>query len=229
MQRALAVAAHPDDIEFSSAATISKLVQSGCDVTYAVVTNGDKGTDDPDIQPARLAEIRAEEQRNAARVLGVREVVFLGYEDGTLWPSLELRKQMVRLIRRFQPDLVMTYDPMNRYFVQRYINHPDHRIVGDAVLDAVYPSARDRLVFPELLEEGLEPHKVRHVMLWMPAMADLIVDIGDSIDVKVEALREHRSQTQNRDLDSIVRERAALFGQPHGVALAEIFKYIHLP
>lgn len=228
-QRVLVICAHPDDAEFAVGGTIAKLTRAGRHVVYCLCTRGDKGSSDPRMPPAQLADIRAAEQRAAAGVLGVREVVFLDYEDGVMQPTLELRRALVRVIRGARPDLVMVNDPTTRYFGQRYLNHPDHRVVGDVALDAVYPSARDRWVFPELLAEGLEPHKTREVLLWQPPQPDYWVDIADVLDAKVAALREHRSQTSGRDLETIVRERAAFWGAAGGLAYAEAFRYLALP
>lgn len=228
-QRVLVICAHPDDAEFAVGGTIAKLTAAGREVVYCVCTRGDKGTSDLAMLPAQLAEIRAAEQRAAARVLGVREVLFLDYEDGVMQPTLELRRDLVRVIRRVRPDVVLVNDPTTRYFGRRYLNHPDHRVVGDVALDAIYPSARDRWVFPELLAEGLEPHKTRAVLLWQPPQPDYWVDISDVLDAKIAALREHRSQTAGRDLEAIVRERAAFWGAAGGLAYGEAFRWLSLP
>nr|MBA2448532.1 PIG-L family deacetylase [Chloroflexota bacterium] len=159
----MVVVAHPDDAEFMAAGTVAKWAREGKDVVYVLCTNGDKGTSDQSVSPVDLAEARRREQQAAGDRLGVREVVFLGYEDGVLQNSLALRRDVVRQIRRFKPDVVVCQDPTTRWSAQGYINHPDHRAAGDATLDAVYPSARDPHVFPDLLAEGLEPHKVREV------------------------------------------------------------------
>jgi LmbE family N-acetylglucosaminyl deacetylase len=228
-ERALVICAHPDDAEYAVGGTIAKLTRAGREVVYCLCTRGDKGSADPNVSPGYLAEVRSAEQLAAARVLGVREVIFLDYEDGVMEPSLALRRDLVRVIRRVRPDIVLVNDPTTRYMGGRYLNHPDHRVVGDAALDAVYPSARDRWVFPELLDEGLEPHKTREVLLWQPPRPDHWVDIADVIDLKIAALREHRSQTAQRDLDTIVRERAALWGRQVGLAYAEAFVHLSLP
>jgi LmbE family N-acetylglucosaminyl deacetylase len=165
VERAMVITAHPDDAEFGAAGTIAKLVREGCEVTYVIVTNGNKGSSDRTMTPERLARIRAEEQRNAARVLGVERVEFLGYEDGEVEDTRALRRDVSREIRRFRPDLVICQNPGRTYNLGA--SHRDHRVVGGVALDCVYPLARDHMAFPELLPEH-EPHKVRevYVMQW---------------------------------------------------------------
>ena len=154
-ESALVIIAHADDAEFGSAGTIAKWVKQGVEVTYVVVTNGNKGSADPDMTPEALAALREKEQRAACKVLGVKNVVFLGYHDGELVPSLELRRDLTREVRRYKPDVAMVPDPTTWYFGNVYINHPDHRAVGEAALAAIFPSARDRLTFPEAAGGGL--------------------------------------------------------------------------
>jgi LmbE family N-acetylglucosaminyl deacetylase len=233
-RRVMVVVAHPDDAEFMAAGTIAKWAREGSDIVYVLCTSGDKGTSDVSVSPAQLAEARRGEQEAAASTLGVRQVVFLGYEDGVLQNTLELRKDIVRQIRRFKPDLIVCQDPTTRWSAQGYLNHPDHRAAGDATLDSVYPSARDPHVFPELLAEGLEPHKVLEVYVAGTNHADTWVDISDTIDAKIAALRAHESQVGNGsrppdwDIDKVVRERAAQTAEGHGMQYAEAFKYFKL-
>jgi LmbE family N-acetylglucosaminyl deacetylase len=233
-RRVMVVVAHPDDAEFMAAGTIAKWAREGSDIVYVLCTSGDKGTSDASVSPAQLAEARRGEQEAAASTLGVRQVVFLGYEDGVLQNTLELRKDIVRQIRRFKPDLIVCQDPTTRWSAQGYLNHPDHRAAGDATLDSVYPSARDPHVFPELLAEGLEPHKVLEVYVAGTNHADTWVDISDTIDAKIAALRAHESQVGNGsrppdwDIDKVVRERAAQTAEGHGMQYAEAFKYFKL-
>jgi LmbE family N-acetylglucosaminyl deacetylase len=226
----MVIVAHPDDAEFGSAGTVARWAGEGKEIVYVLCTSGDKGTSDTSISPAALAEIRRAEQRNACRVLGVREVVFLGYEDGVLISSLELRRDLVRQIRTFRPDVVVCQDPTTRWSGQRYLNHPDHRAAGDAALDAVYPSSRDPHVFPQLLAEGLQPHKVREVYLMSQDNADVWIDIAGTIDTKIAALREHASQIRDRgdQVAQWVREGAERQAEGHGMRYAEGFKYIRL-
>jgi LmbE family N-acetylglucosaminyl deacetylase len=191
---ALVIAAHPDDIEFGCAGTVARWVSEGARVTYALLTNGAAGSSDPAMTRARLAELREAEQRAAAKVVGVDQVEFLGYEDGLLEPTLEVRKQVVRLIRRVRPEVIVTSDPTTRYVADRYINHPDHRAAGEVTLAAVIPGADTRLAYPELLVEGLEPVKLTGVLLMFALEPNLVVDIGDHLGKKLESLRCHVTQ-----------------------------------
>lgn len=191
---AMVVVAHPDDAEFMVAGTVAKWSARGAEITYVVVTRGDKGTDDPAMTPSRLASIREAEQREAGAILGVRNFEFLGYPDAYLQHTLELRRDLARVIRHYRPEVVMTFDPEARFLGESYPNHPDHRITGDATIDAVFPSARDRLTFPELLMEGLEPHKVRELWLGGTERVTAVVDITETLDKKRQALLAHPSQ-----------------------------------
>ena len=177
-----------------AAGTLAKWARQGCEVSYVLCTSGDKGSSDPEVVPAELAATREREQRAAAAVVGARDVAFLRYPDGALQNTLELRRDLVREIRRFRPDVLLCQDPTNR-FSNGYVNHPDHRAAGDTALDAVYPSARDYHAYPDLIEEGLMPHKTLEVYLGGTADSSTVwVDISDTIDLKVAALREHASQ-----------------------------------
>ena len=197
---ALVIAAHPDDIEFGCAGTVSRWAHEGAQVTYALLTNGAAGSSDP-----RMTRERLTEQRASAKVVGVDRVEFLGYEDGLLEPSLEVRKEIVRLIRRVRPEVVVTTDPSARYFADRYINHPDHRAAGEATLAAVIPGSDTRLAYPELLDEGLEPVKLTGVWLMMNTEPNLVVDVTDFIERKVESLRCHVSQIGDNSSSEDVR------------------------
>jgi LmbE family N-acetylglucosaminyl deacetylase len=223
----LVVMAHPDDAEFSAGGTLARWTGAGARVSYCVCTDGDKGTSDPRRDPRAVAEERIAEQRAAAAVLGVEEVVFLGHPDGILQATLELRRDIVRVIRRVRPEAVLCSDPTRR-FGPGYINHPDHRAAGEVTLDAVYPSARDPLVFPELVEEGLPPHKVTQVFLAGPTEPNCLVDISATLERKLAALRQHRSQITEDRLRELVPRRAADVGSPHGLVAAEAFHHITL-
>ena len=215
---ALVVTAHPDDIEFGCAGTVARWVQEGTRVTYALLTNGAAGSSDPTLTRARLAELREAEQRASAKVVGVDQVEFLGHEDGLLEPTLELRKEVVRLIRRVRPEVVVTTDPATRYVGDRYINHPDHRAAGEVTLAAVIPGSDTRLAYPELLDEGLEPVKLTAVWLIMNDRPNLVVDISDFLDRKLESLRCHVTQVAEASETGLqfVRDRAewTASGQP---------------
>ena len=186
---ALVIIPHPDDAEFGIAGTVAKWTAEGKEVVYAVCTSGEKGTSDVDMDPGKLAETREEEQRSAARLLGVSDVVFLHYPDQGLEDTPEFRKDIVRLIRHYQPFLVATPDPY-----RRYIWHRDHRITALVALDAVFPYARDHLAYPELIKEGLMPHIVREVWCWASEDPNLRSDITETFGLKMAALRCHDSQ-----------------------------------
>jgi len=228
--RVAAIFAHPDDAEFICAGTVAKWAAEGAHVTYVLMTSGDKGSDDPSMTPEQLIALREAEQRAACALLGVKDVVFLRHPDAMLVNSLELRKEIVRVIRTIKPDAVITFDPTVRYVDGRYINHPDHRVTGDVTLDAVYPAARDRLTFPELLAEGLEPHKVSEVYLSGMDQADHWIDITDYFDLKIEALKAHASQIDVDEVGEWVREWAteAAKNLNPGGKYAEGFRYLKL-
>lgn len=221
-RRALVVVAHPDDAEFTAGGTVAKLCAEGWEIYYVVATSGDKGSHDLEVSPQHLARLREEEQRAAAQVLGVRECVFLGYPDGFLEDTAELRGQMVRLIRLYRPTTVITWDPYRRPF-----NHRDHRIVGQAAADAAFPLSRGHLFYPEHLEEGLEPHRAQELHLAGTDQPDHYVDISQYLDKKVDALLCHASQMRGRSREEIakmVRERGEEVGKAGGVAVAEAFR-----
>jgi LmbE family N-acetylglucosaminyl deacetylase len=225
-RRVLVITAHPDDSEFGAAGTIAKLVRDGAEVTYVVVTNGSKGSGDRTMTSDRLVRIRAEEQRNAARTLGVERVEFLGYEDGEVEDTRDLRRDVSREIRRWRPDLVVCQSPNRTYNLGA--SHRDHRIVGGVVLDCVYPLARDHLAFPELLP-AYEPHKVGEIYVMQWENPQLVVDISDVMDVKLKALACHASQFGDfAGLEVRVRERAASLGKAHGYAYAEAFDRLEM-
>jgi LmbE family N-acetylglucosaminyl deacetylase len=223
----LVVMAHPDDAEFSAGGTIARWTSMGAHVAYCICTNGDKGTSNPDMDPREVARVREQEQRAAAAVLGVHDIVFLGHPDGTLQPTLELRRDVVRVIRQVRPEAVICPDP-TRHYGPGYINHPDHRAAGEAALDAIYPSARDPLVFPELAAAGLAPHKVLQVYIANPAEPNCGVDITATLETKISALREHRSQVTEERLREFLPRRAAEIGERFGLAHAEGFLRIEL-
>jgi LmbE family N-acetylglucosaminyl deacetylase len=224
LDRALVIFSHPDDAEFSAAATIAHLTAAGARVDYVVTTDGGKGTDDPTVTSVQLTATREAEQRAAADRLGVSEIVHLGYPDGYLTPSLELRRDIVRQIRRFRPDLVITQNPVRRRDGNPFIGHPDHLATGEAALAAVYPAARDRLNFPELIDEGLEPWKVRQVLVSGVEQPNLFLDISDTFEIGLQALMCHVSQIADpATVEERVRERAAEVGQPVGLPLANAF------
>ncbi len=205
----LVVLAHPDDPEFFCGGTIARWAASGRKITYCLLTRGDKGSDDESLSTQELAEIREAEQRAAAKVLGVHEVTFLHELDGYVLPTLELRRDIVRVVRQVKPQVVVTCDPTNFFPSNTYINHADHRAAGQVTLDAVYPAARSALYFPELSnDEGLQPHKVREVYVSGAQHPNITVDISEFFNQKVAALSKHQSQIKDINaLEERMRER----------------------
>jgi len=223
----MAITAHPDDAEFGAAGTVARWVREGRSAVYVVCTNGDKGTSDPNMKPEVLAKIREEEQLAVAELLGVREVVFLRYPDQSLEDTPEFRKDIVRVIRTYRPEIVLTSDPH-----RRYVWHRDHRITGRVVLDAIFPYARDLLAYPDLLEEGLQPHKVEEVFLWATEDPNYRSDITGTIDLKIAALHCHKSQLANHpfsDVEKWVWERATMMAEGEDFKLAEAFHHVEIP
>jgi LmbE family N-acetylglucosaminyl deacetylase len=226
----LVISAHPDDIEFVLAGTVAKWVRAGTVGRYVVVTSGDAGTHRLDMDQETLARIREAEQTAAARVVGVDTVVYLRHPDGLVQPTLELRRELVREIRRFKPHTVICYDPTRLYSGGSYINHPDHRAVGQAALDAISPTAAMPLAFPEQIAEGLEPHRVRQILVAAAEHPDTWIDISETIDVKLEALKKHESQHDGRrDLQALIRDWAEAAGAEAGLQYAEAFRRILRP
>lgn len=213
----MVITSHPDDAEFGIAGTVAKWVREGKKVVYVVCTSGNKGSSDPAMTTQRLAQIREKEQMDAARVLGVKEVVFLRHEDQGLEDTPEFRKEIVRLLRMYRPNTVAAPDPY-----RRYIWHRDHRVTGQVVLDAVFPFARDRMAYPDLIEAGFEPHKVREILMWGTVEPNYKSDITNTFDMKITALRCHKSQV-SPDHEEWLRERARVMAQGTSFELAEAF------
>lgn len=230
IRRALVMMAHPDDPEFSAGGTIALWTRMGVEVGYVIITSGDKGSDDPNANPAELMRIRESEQQAAAARLGVNQVVFLHYRDNELVPTIELRRDLAREICRFRPEAIIAQDPTTVYFGPTGINHPDHRAAGEAVLAAIYPTSRDWLNLPDLRAEGLQPHKVREVLLSGTLNPDYWVDITATIDTKIAALREHRSQIKDPEgLAQRIYERGLVMAEGQPFKYAERFKRIIMP
>lgn len=219
-KRVLVVSPHPDDAEAGCGGTIARWVREGAEVFYVLCTDGGKGTSDPDMTPERLAAIREQEQAEAAKVLGVKEVVYLRHPDGELEDSKLFRGQLVREIRRLQPDVVLTTDPYRR----TSSTHRDHRMAGQVTLDACFPYARDRLHFPEHEKEGLKPHKVGAILFWGAEEPQEFVDITDTIERKGESLSKHTSQFNGRVQDEFVKRNAKAMGERCGLPFAEGFR-----
>jgi LmbE family N-acetylglucosaminyl deacetylase len=227
--RVLVVAAHPDDIEFGAAGTVARWVAEGASVRYLVVTRGDKGSDDPDVDIGALTALREREQREAATEVGVEGVDFLDEPDGQVEPSLRLRERITYAVRAFRPDIVMTHDPTVLFVNNEWVNHPDHRAVGQVTVDAVFPTARDPLNFREHLDAGLVPWKVAELYLWSTNEANQLVDIGAMLDRKIAALGRHASQFRSfDDVARWVRRRSEELGDRAGYRAAEGFRRVTL-
>ena len=195
----LVIVAHPDDPEFFCGGSLARWVAEGHHVAYAIVTGGDKGTDDPTMTPQRLAQVRQVEQRNAGAVVGVQDIAFLEYLDGELVNNYDLQRDLVREVRRAKPDAIVTTDPQTAHWGARGINHKDHRAIGAAVNDAIFPGSSSRMYFPELLAEGYPPHHPREVYYAGPSSPNLWVDITDTIALKAAAVCEHKTQVKEPD------------------------------
>jgi len=223
----LVLSAHPDDAEFGAAGTVARWTDEGRAVVYVICTNGDKGTSDRTLTPESLSKIRKQEQQAAAELLGVQEVVFLDYPDQGLEDTPELRKQVVRLIRTFRPRVLVTSDPY-----RRYLWHRDHRIIGQVAMDAVFPFARDHLAYPDMLEQGLEPHKVAEILFWAAEDINYRSDITATFDRKIAALRCHASQIREfktSDPLNWLKDRCREMAQGEAFELAEGFHRVELP
>jgi LmbE family N-acetylglucosaminyl deacetylase len=224
------VFAHPDDAEFGVAGTVAAWVREGTQVEYVCVTDGSAGSNEPGALREKITRTREAELRAACEVLGVVDCRFLGWRDGEVEPTLDLRRAITREVRRFRPDVLIAPDPTRFWDDERtYINHPDHRNVGIACMAVINPDAPTRPQFPELLEEGFEPFEIRN--LWISAYegeADTYVDIADTIQTKIEALRCHKSQIHDWPVDEWVRSRAKERGSQAGMEYAESFRTIRL-
>ena len=222
--RAMVVVAHADDAEWGCAGTVAQWCNNGWEVVYVLCTDGSKGTDDAKLTSEELVSIRKKEQLAAGQVLGLHKVVFLDYEDSMLEPTLSLRRDLVRQIRFYKPDILICLSPLRRLDGSSYFGHPDHIASGEAALSAVFPSSRDRLTYPELLEEGLEPHKVSEVWIMGHDDDDKFVDVTDYIDVAVSALKSHSSQTTGEDVGQQLIDWRSRTGNKVGFTYAESFK-----
>ena len=223
----MAIYAHPDDAEFGLAGTMAKWAKAGVEITYCMVTNGASGSDDPDMTRERLRDTRYAEQREAAKILGVKNCVFLGYEDGYLYPTLEVRRDVARQIRIHKPDVLFAWDPTSRY-TDFYINHPDHIAAAEVALRSINPDASTRQMFPELWkDEHLEPHKPKILMLETFGQGGTVIDISDVLDLKIKALLAHTSQLWP-GADKMVRDWAKRTGTPAGYKAGESFRILVL-
>ena len=228
--RGMVVVAHADDAEFGCSGTVAKWCHEGWEVVYVLCTDGSKGSSDREVTQKELSATRHQEQTNAAKVLGLKDVAFLDHEDSMLQPTLELRRDIAREIRRHRPDVLICTSPMRNLDGRGWgVGHPDHLAAGEAALSAVFPTARDHMTFPELLEEGLEPHKVSEVWVMGQAAPDLWIDVTDHIDTSIQALLEHTSQLNGgneEDIDKRMREWRRRQAEGKGMQYAEAFKRI---
>ncbi len=215
--------AHPDDIEFSVAGTAAKWASHGCENTYVVITDGNVGSHEPGMTREQIGQIRRQEQAAAAKVAGAANCIFLGFDDGSLEPTLTLRKKLVKLIRKHKPNAVVCGDP-NMFFRGERLNHPDHRAAGRAALDAVFPASEMRLLYPEFEAEGITPHKVNFVYVVTDENLNHYEDVSESLDTKWLALKAHKSQIGDKDYSDRLRDRAATIGKQVGLAYAEAFR-----
>lgn len=223
-ERAMVIFAHPDDAEIGAGATAALWASKGCEVTFVQCTTGSSGSNDLEMTSERIVEIRAEEQRAAADVIGVKDIVVLDHPDGELEADRQFLGEVVHAIRKYRPEVVFAHD-------QHRVNgfqHRDHRNVGITVQDAVYPYARDHLHFPEQLVDGIEPYKVKHLLFWGTDNPDVIVDVTDSVDIKINALAEHASQVPGlsfgSDMDKRIRQRHSDAAAGYGFKYGESFR-----
>jgi len=223
-QSAMVIVAHPDDAEFTVAGTVATWTAAGCRVTYVICTDGNTGSHEPGMTRERLAEIRRSEQRAACAMLGVQDVVFLGYGDGTLQPTLELRRDLVQTLRTYQPEVVITSDPSVLFYGDEYINHPDHRAAGQAAIDAAAPACAMPLLWPE----AGPPHRVRQIYIYGNLEPNRWIDISTSIERKIAALRQHASQMGDWDPTEMIKAWNTEAGREKGLPSAEAFRVITL-
>ncbi len=227
-ESAMSIAAHPDDIEFTCAGTLARWARLGTRVVYVLCTSGDVGIDEPGMTREKAAAIREAESREAARIAGVNDVVFLREPDGLLQPTLELRKKLVREIRRYRPEVILCGDPTMVWSGSDYINHPDHRAAAMAALDATFPASGQPNLFEDLEQEGLKAYKVRKVYSSVWEKADVFISIDETIDVKVAALRAHKSQLKDWDPEPMLKEWAADTAKGKEMQYAEGFRVVSL-
>ncbi len=226
----LGVAAHPDDLDFGASGALARWASEGAEVYYLILTDGSKGSDDPKMTSEMLIKIRQEEQINALKAIGGKEAFFLANPDAYLEVTMDLKKDICRVIRKVKPDVVLTTDPTVMFDSERgFINHSDHRAAGQATIDAVFPMARDRLTFPELIDEGLQPHKVATLLLSSFGEGNFFVDITATIDNKMAALAAHTSQMADiKSTQEMMKNLAKLTGGKMGVSYGEGFTRINV-
>jgi len=224
----LAIVAHPDDIEFSCAGTLARWAREGSQIYYLLCTSGDSGIDDPNISKMDATKIREAEQIQAANIIGAKDVIFLREPDGLLEPTIHLRRKLIKEIRRIRPEVIVCGDPTIVWAGNEYINHPDHRAAAAAALDATFPAAGQPNLFREFEDEGIYAHKPRKVYVTSWKDADVFVNIEETIDLKIEALKEHKSQMKDWDPEEAIKKRAQEKGVGKEMLFAESFRVITL-
>ena len=228
---AMSIHAHPDDQEFSIGGTLAKWARAGCQIISVTITSGDSGSNDPakdGSYKAELAQLREGEQLAANKVLGVKRAIFLRYPDGELEPTIQLRKELTRIIRAQKPDVVVTGNPEAWFYGNEYVNHPDHRAAAQAACEAVFPSAGSRLIFADLLTDGFEPHEVKRLYVHGTEKPDTWVDITETIDVKVKALQQHVSQVPVDEVEKWMKEWAKEDAKDKDFEYAESFRVMKI-
>jgi LmbE family N-acetylglucosaminyl deacetylase len=226
--RAMFIFAHPDDIEFVAGGTAALWAKHGSEIVYVMVTDGNVGSHEEEMTTDKLIETRRNEQRKAAEIAGVRECIFLGHHDGLVEATLSLRKELVRLIRQHKPNAVVCFDPTDFFISETYINHPDHRAVGKAAIEAVFPATEMRLLYPDLEAEGLTPHKPNYIYVTSSDSSNYYVDVTEVMDIRLEALKQHKSQFGDWDPSEMVFEWNSEAGKKVGVKYAESYRRITL-
>lgn len=227
----MSIQAHPDDQDFSVAGTLAKWAKAGCEIISVLITSGDSGSNDVTKgfeYKAELARLRETEQLAANETLGINQTVFLRYPDGELEPSLALRKDLTRVIRQYKPEVVLAGNPEAWFYGNEYVNHPDHRAAAQAACEAVFPSAGTRLIFTDLLEAGYEPHDVKRLYIHGSEKNDTWIDISETIDTKIEALKKHVSQIDTHEVDKWMRDWAKEEGKEKGLEFAEAYRVMIL-
>jgi LmbE family N-acetylglucosaminyl deacetylase len=228
-ERILVISPHPDDLDFGCSGTMSKWARQGKEIVYILVTSGDKGGNDISVDSEFFKEKRESEQKEAALIVGSKQIIFLRYRDGEVENTKELRKDLVREIRKYRPEIIITLDPANHNFNNHYLSHRDHRETAEAVFDAVYPAAGNPFFFPELIKEGFPPHNVKEMLFFGTSNPNFWSDISDTIEVKIKALSCHKSQGLNEErLKQFIYERAKSGGAERNMGYAEPFRRLVL-
>ena len=226
VKKFLIISPHPDDSDFGAAGTVAKLVQEGNAVEYLIVSDGSKGSHKVGFGGKKLAAVRQKEQKTAAQVVGVKNVTFLGQVDGEIENTKQLRKKLVREIRRIKPDIVVSFDPSSLQFENVFRSHRDHRMVAEAVFDAIYPAAGSASFFPEVLAKGLKPHQIKEVWFYATSFPTKWVDISRTLELKIKALCSHKSQVDKAEFEELIRKNAEKNAKSKKMKYAECFRVV---